>query len=327
MPNQLNLTFPTSWQECTLQQLEQVASVIIDVTERSDRFHPFKMEEVKLALFFLMSGMVIKEGPFVENGETSYLVTHPSIKEPFMLDMWKVSYWIEGEIDPETINDKDGPQKDVPGVFDWLDGHGHLGPILFPYPKISLKKKSLLPVTKTFAGVQPLMQDFSWQRYRLCIDWMEEYVRRENIRVKLMQKAKGCPSHSISIVKAQQARKDMEYARAEFLSVLLTGSSKDKSYFLNIGDKRWQVILFWWSEQMLHLHKQFPRCFKESPIKGKKKSNPFELYTRTIATMEKYLGLDEDKVNNQTYTLVLQHMEDMAKENEEVEKMKRKQKK
>ena len=40
--------------------------------------------------------------------------------------------------------------------------------------------------------------------------------------------------------------------------------------------------------------------------------------------MEKYLGLDEDKVNGQTYTLVLQHLEDMAKESEEIEKMKRK---
>jgi hypothetical protein len=59
-------------------------------------------------------------------------------------------------------------------------------------------------------------------------------------------------------------------------------------------------------------------------VKGKNPTNPFQLYTRTIATMEKYLGLDEDKVNSQTYTLVLQHLEDMAKESEEIEKMKRK---
>ena len=40
--------------------------------------------------------------------------------------------------------------------------------------------------------------------------------------------------------------------------------------------------------------------------------------------MIKDLGLDEDRVNNLTYTLVLQRLEDMAKESEEIEKMKRK---
>ena len=38
--------------------------------------------------------------------------------------------------------------------------------------------------------------------------------------------------------------------------------------------------------------------------------------------MEKYLGLDEDKVNRQSFQIVLQHMEDMARESEEMDKIK-----
>ena len=326
--NYLNLKFPVSWQDCSLSQLEQVASVIIDVTDRTDRLHPFKMEDVKISLFFLMSGIVIKEGPLQnDKGEEAYLVTLPDVDNPFLLELWKIKSWIEGTIDPDTINDKEGPQKDIPGVFDWLDDMSHLGPILFPYDTLTLKKKhSMFPTKKTFVGVQPLMQDFTWQRYRLCIDWMEEYLRRENQRVKTLHRAKGCPRHSLSIVKAQQARRDMENARADFLAMLVSGNADDRVYFLSISDVQWQVILFWWSEMMHYLHLKYPRCFKETPVKGTKKANPFDLYTRTIATMEKYLGLDEAKVNSQTYSLVLQHMEDMAKENEEVEKMKRKKK-
>ena len=37
--------------------------------------------------------------------------------------------------------------------------------------------------------------------------------------------------------------------------------------------------------------------------------------------MQKYLGLDEKGVNNQFFQIVLQHMDNMARENEELEKI------
>lgn len=40
--------------------------------------------------------------------------------------------------------------------------------------------------------------------------------------------------------------------------------------------------------------------------------------------MQKYTGLDEDKLNNQSYSLVLEHLERLSKENEEIEKMRKK---
>ena len=40
--------------------------------------------------------------------------------------------------------------------------------------------------------------------------------------------------------------------------------------------------------------------------------------------MEKYLGMTEAEVNRQLYTVVFQHLEDMAKEAEEMEKIRNK---
>ena len=45
-------------------------------------------------------------------------------------------------------------------------------------------------------------------------------------------------------------------------------------------------------------------------------------YAATTATMQKYAGLTEDQVNNQSYSLVLEHLERLSKENEEMEKLK-----
>lgn len=321
----LNLKFPKDWNDCSVSQLEQVASVLIDCAERSDRFHPFDMREVKVALFFLMSELKIVEGLTLnDKGEEAYIVRHPSVKEPFYLELWKLNSFIDGVIDTETLQ-YEKPEKEQDGVFDWLDDESHSGPLLFPYEKVTTNGR--FPLNKrTYKGVAPLMQDFTWQRYRHCIDWMEEYIRRENVRIRAVAKAHGCPAHSPLHADVRNAEREADDARASFLSELITGMEGKDHLFRNFDKVKWQVILFWWAEQMHYLHRTYPRCFKKQGFgaKGKKPHNPFELYTRTIATMEKYLGLDEDKVNSQTYTLVLQHLEDMAKGSEEIEKMKRK---
>lgn len=321
----LNLKFPTSWQTCSVTQLEQIASALVDVAERTDRFHPFDMKEVKVALFFLMSGIKILEPLSVnEKGDEGYVVTHSDVKEPFFLELWKINSFVNGVPDIETIGQAES-QMEQEGVFDWLDDESHSGPLLFPYEKLTVHGR--FPLNKrTYKGVAPLMQDFTWQRYRHCIDWMEEYIRRENVRIRAVAKAHGCPAHSPLHADVRNAEREADDARASFLSELITGMEGKDHLFRNFDKVKWQVILFWWAEQMHYLHRTYPRCFKKQGFgaKGKKPHNPFELYTRTIATMEKYLGLDEEKVNNQTYTLVLQHLEDMAKESEEIEKMKRK---
>ena len=46
----------------------------------------------------------------------------------------------------------------------------------------------------------------------------------------------------------------------------------------------------------------------------------------TTATMQKYTTLKEEDVNQQTFHIILQHLEDMARENEEMEKIRKKNK-
>ena len=77
---------------------------------------------------------------------------------------------------------------------------------------------------------------------------------------------------------------------------------------------------------MHYLKEHYPRCFRSAPAKRKSKNppNPFNLYTSIITTIQDKAHIDEDKINNQTYTIVLEHLERIARENEEIEKMNKK---
>ena len=72
------------------------------------------------------------------------------------------------------------------------------------------------------------------------------------------------------------------------------------------------------------LSKRFPHVFKVQKVDNRRPNTPLEIYTATTATMQKYAGLTEDQVNHQSYSLVLEHLERLSKENEEMEKIRRK---
>ena len=95
-------------------------------------------------------------------------------------------------------------------------------------------------------------------------------------------------------------------------------------YFRQFPDHRWQPVLFWWTGMMHTLSRRFPHVFKVQPTDSKQRpSTPLEIYTATIATMQKYASLTEDQVNNQSYSLVLEHLERLSKENEEMERIRK----
>ena len=75
---------------------------------------------------------------------------------------------------------------------------------------------------------------------------------------------------------------------------------------------------------MLTLSCRFPHVFKVQKLAPRQTpSTPLEVYTATIATMQKYASLTEDQVNNQSYSLVLEHLERLSKENEDMEKIRK----
>jgi hypothetical protein len=112
---------------------------------------------------------------------------------------------------------------------------------------------------------------------------------------------------------------------------LVFGCKKWRIRLARIGEVEWQVVMFWWSSMMQYLKEQYPKCFKagnkKSRSRAKQQPLPIELYTRSMATLQKYLGgLTEDEINAQTAHAILRHLNDMALEAEEMEKIRKKHK-
>ena len=77
---------------------------------------------------------------------------------------------------------------------------------------------------------------------------------------------------------------------------------------------------------MTYLSQIYKRVYKSQNLKDKNlgKYNPLDLYVKSTATMQKYLNLSEQQINEQTFHIILQHMENMSEENEQIEKNSRK---
>ena len=359
MKQRLNITFPKSWNSCTAEQLEFIAAVTREQTERVDRYHPFDMMAVKLAMFFTFGKFKVEETPSVpvadmtatELQTAAYLVSHPDIEGVFELPLASISYWLNGvdgikrweaimrqaeeakKVSPKRKNDRAHqpkkpaplPKKEVAGVFDWMDDPQAQGLTLCPYETFNTKAGIL-------AGPAPLLDGFSWQRYRYCNDYMQFYLSENNKFVTLQYRYAQFVNDKYRQDQIREAYNDMRSARANFLACLLC--PKDEEWttamierltpaLIDFDDDKWQVLLFFWSGCMHYLHKEYPHCFKTQEVKGAP-ANPLQLYTRTVATIEKYLGLNEKEVNAESFHNVFQHLENMAKENEQLEKLRSK---
>ena len=53
----VNLTTPRSWNECSTEQLEIISRIMLEQIERAGRYYPFDMRNVKIACFFVLSGI------------------------------------------------------------------------------------------------------------------------------------------------------------------------------------------------------------------------------------------------------------------------------
>lgn len=351
----IDLRLPRSWNDCSTEELRTVARVLMSCASKATRYKPFSLKEVKIALFFAFTGLEIVEpiNPRVDVERQYYVVRFrdksfswlhrawrwcrkrltgedPSV---FNLYLWQISSWIE-------------PEKDLnsgrvlrAGLLDWLDCEGNNHLFVFPFQEIK-RSRSWWRRKRVFRGPETLMQDFTWQRYRFVQDYMEHYVTQQNLLLQMQER--GDQVSDRDLMKQEKAT---DLARACFLAVLYKAKIRvveDKTqrirvdfeyqsnqvsdyapYFRNFPEEDWQVIRFWWEGMMFYLQTEYPRCFKRQAVKGQpKQNNPLELYTRITATMQKYLGLDETEVNSQFFQLVLQHMDNMAKENDELERIK-----
>lgn len=192
-------------------------------------------------------------------------------------------------------------------------------------------------VTVTLQGPAEYMQDFTWQQYRFASEIMSFLSQCENQLVRL--KKEKASKKQIEAADAQ-----VHEMRAQWLATLysrpvkhinretglqetspmfISSQGADNAYlFLDFPEEKFQTISFWWQGMMRHLQIQFPKVFRSAEVSSKSPfDDPFSLYTRSTTTMVKYAASNEEEVNRTTYTIILQHMQDMAEENDRIKEM------
>jgi hypothetical protein len=267
--------------------------------------------------------------------------------DPFPLYLWQLNYWLSPKAKTKAKDSVEYLSSGA-GLLDWLDNN--LGSYLtrFPYPTMRLRAKDgssrikvrMLRSKVEFEGVAQDMDGFSWRQYRFATDLMGQYTSLSNNLLR-MQRMGTFTEEQI----AQQAN-NVDLARAMFLATIFNRRidyidsntnmqvrdfhydthqhNANAAYFRHFPDHQWQPILFWWTGMMQTLSARYPHVFKVQKLdRQERPSTPLEIYTATIATMQKYASLTEDQVNNQSYSLVLEHLERLSKENEEMEKIRK----
>lgn len=351
----INLTLPRSWNECSTEQLELISRIMLEQIQRADRYHPFDMRKVKIACFFVLSGIEIVEGideskPLEEQHYTCRLSTPSRCNRffrrkqqeevTFPIYLWQLNYWLTPKPKTDDRNSAEYLASGA-GLLDWLDNERGAHLTRFPYPTLRLRNKRGLLHRKTdYEGPAQDMDGFSWQQYRFASDLMGQYTSLANNLVKMKQMGKFTAEQiALQADSVDQARSmflaTIFNRRIDFIDTNTNLKVHDFHYdtrqfdtqaplFRHFPDHQWQPILFWWTGMMNTLSRRYPHVFKVQKLdRTQRPSTPLEIYTATIATMQKYASLTEDQVNNQSYSLVLEHLERLSKENEEMEKIRK----
>ena len=336
----IDLHLPQSWNSCTTAELEAISATIIKHSLLSTKWTPISFNDIKTELFFLLSRVkpisLINPRVAVEEQYFECEQIYPSkwakIKEDikvwrgfedyrrFNIYVWQISYWMDK-------------------YMKWFDiEKGAMTLTKFPYPILKVGFRG-----KEFHGPDALLQNFNWQRFRFAQLYMDLYVRQENLLVKMKKHPNNFGSEQIL-----KQCKHVDLARASFLATIFCAKTKyidtdteklkpgyvylsnqhsvNARYFRDFDVVKWQVITFWWSSMTAYLSQRFKHVYKTQNLKKDnfKKSNPLDLYIESTAALQKYLHLDEEKINKQNFYLILQQIDNMAYTNEQNEKIKSK---
>lgn len=314
----IDLHLPTGWQQATTSELEAIAAALLTEQSHTSRYRPFSWDGVKLRAVLLINGLeIVEETEAGESQQASYTLrfTGGKDREPFTIVA--------------------GQMLDLTQRIGWIDHKDGVPPILFPYPKLisrrvfdteatlrwlrhpaSVPLAEAVPWRTEYFRPGELLDAFPWKRYRMASEYMDSYQRTEAAIIRLREQAVR-PDPAL----LQRSRRD----RTGFITSVF---GCDPWQAAAVTDVRWQVLLFWWAGIVKYLQQQYPRVFaRQKPGKATKTPDPLTTYTRITATMEKHLqGMDETKVNSETCHNILQHLDDIAREAAEMEKISRKNK-
>lgn len=329
----LDLKVPRGWQQCSTRELEMIAEEMIrsQMNASLSRFHPFDWTEIKTRLFFRLSGVEVIDaqtsGPDIDAASQSNAQSGPvssfrcrKDNLEFDLQAWQVHSFID-QLKWLDATDANGGPRPMPKL-------------MWPYPERLWRWqwRRWMPA-KDYYRPGELLDGMTWQQYRWISDWMEVYTNTANALIAEREKHAKADHERIRELTVQQAGARMEVLAQLFCVGDNAAPSKAKPaprrLLRKITDVEWQVVLIWWSSMMQYLKEQYPKCFKSGgrPSRQKQQALPIELYTRSTATLQKYLGgLTEAEINAQTAHAILRHLNDMAIEAEEMEKLRRKHK-
>ena len=306
----LDLKVPKGWGMCSTRELEMIAEEMIrsQMMASLSRFHPFDWTEIKTRLFFRFTDVEIVSVENLSLGPGTgdrFVCRHPSLgEETFELQTWQVHSFLEQLAWLDAVDSKGRP---LP-----------MPKLMWPYPE---RIRRWWPLWKRdYFAPGELLDGMTWQTYRWINDWMEAYTNTSNALVDARTKRENV---------ATLAKQERDI-RLTVLS-LVFGCQKWRIRLARFNEVEWQVVMFWWSSMMQYLKEQYPKCFKAGDKKSRSRAKqvplPIELYTRSMATLQKYLGgLTEAEINAQTAHAILRHLNDMAVEAEEMEKIRRKHK-
>ena len=308
---QINLHVPRGWNDCTTRELEQISAAMMLRQQQATRLRPFDWDKVKVDVVLAVNNLrVVSQLPSdgIQPAGDAYLVQFRHRKflrrqAPF----------------PITT----GQMVDLCSRLDWIDApHDKQQPLyLFPYPVLRL---SLL---HEYHGPDVMLNGYSWTEYRNLQDFMQNYMRAQNLLISIQQRPHA------TIEQHYDALQAIDDARSCFLAVLFRAKGASANPvaackpFRQFDPIKWQVILLWWSSLMQQLMLKFPRVFKTQPVKGRraaKSQSPWDFYNHVTATLADEYKTSETDQANETYSVTLQKLENMARKSEELERLSKK---
>lgn len=341
---ELKLFHNKAWDALTTDELRMVARAVTIASESG----AYSLESIFLHLLLEVNRLDVLYANAEPNPDTGELEQMYWVRErkpdalPFAIPLYALQFWVK-------------PKKDGGGgCMDWMIA----GSTRTKSPEVPHCPREGNPITRLFdysmgrvnGGFRApanLMSDVTWQQYRAISDYFDQYAKINNA-VHRARFSAALPSASASSSGSNSlagAKGDelLAKARAQWLASifrrrilhrdrqngLLTYSfayrvgqaTANEHYFLRVSAEDFQMVLFWWEGMQNYLKRRYPKCFKKGSPGGNDKQDPLSLYSRSIATLEKFTGSDEETINQKTYTVVLQQFNDMVEQNEEYEKM------
>ena len=301
----INLTLPTSWGTCTPEQLEQIclAQQVAMRVPADQQGMAWKAE-----CFLRLAGLELMDDVQTDEEEEKYVMVKKDSDE-FRLYLWQIHSFIMDNLA-------------------FLDTHPNV--VRFPYPEWECGGKK-------FRGPSIYLSGWTWQQYRLLKDYLDYFFKVEE-KVNHAEEPHGAGSKgqedllqkAMGMVLATLYDAETDYLD-ETTRLAVHGyhyrpeqSTENAKWFEDYPAVRFAVILMWWATVAMKLQKDYPKCFSsgnQKKHKIPKPQDPIAEYARTTATLEKYMGVNEQELQQESFTVVLQHLQDMIKQNEEIERM------